>query len=171
VFEHLPDPDTDTVLAEIAALIRPGGRILISTPSVGNLLTRLAPQHYVDFTPPSHISLFTQHALETLLARHGFRTVRVRHDHNWEPLRHLAVAALARLDFLSPQHPDDTDDTDDRYYTPTRLGRALGARPGRPADLRPAGLLSVLRRIDRLTARLAVRLPTSNHLYLLAKRD
>ncbi len=75
VVEHLPD--VDLALREIRLRLRPGGKLIISTPDAGSIVARLLGRrwHYLD--PVQHILLFNRRNLTSLLARHGFEVVAV----------------------------------------------------------------------------------------------
>lgn len=70
VLEHVADPAQ--VLAELARILRPGGRILITVPFVGEL-----------HEEPHDFYRFTSHGLRLLLERAGFDTVEVRPLTGW----------------------------------------------------------------------------------------
>jgi len=71
VLEHLPDPHA--AIAESARLLRPGGRLALTTGDVGSWAARLSGAHWHLFTLPEHLFFFSRRSLRTLLTAHGFR--------------------------------------------------------------------------------------------------
>jgi SAM-dependent methyltransferase len=94
VVEHLADPLA--ALVRLRALLKPGGRLFLSTPDAGSFVARLLDRrwHYLD--PVQHLTLFSRPNLEAALARCGFATVR------WGSLghRYRVGYVLDRLDYL-----------------------------------------------------------------------
>jgi 2-polyprenyl-3-methyl-5-hydroxy-6-metoxy-1,4-benzoquinol methylase len=76
VIEHLENPRA--VFRELARVLRPGGRLLLTTPnqeSVRSLLSLLVRGHYVDFLDssyPAHISAVLRLDLTRMCAESGF---------------------------------------------------------------------------------------------------
>jgi 2-polyprenyl-3-methyl-5-hydroxy-6-metoxy-1,4-benzoquinol methylase len=103
VVEHLRDPEV--ALARLRPLLRPGGRVVLSTPNVANWAIRLAlfagRWRYTDrgILDRSHTHLFTRSTLRETLERAGYR--------------------VERIDFTVPL-PGDSDLLDG-------LGRAVGS--------------------------------------------
>lgn len=80
LLEHLTPSDGRTLLTEAARVIRPGGRLLLTTPDYGGawpalewLLNRVSPVTYED----QHITHYTRASLKHFLEQAGFRDVRV----------------------------------------------------------------------------------------------
>jgi len=69
VIEHMRDP-LDT-LARMRRCLRPGGRLLMVTPSLDSLSARLLGRHWVEFKD-EHLFCFSARAMETALRRTGF---------------------------------------------------------------------------------------------------
>jgi 2-polyprenyl-3-methyl-5-hydroxy-6-metoxy-1,4-benzoquinol methylase len=81
VIEHLRDPAA--ALARLRPLLRPGGRVVLSTPNVANWAIRLAllsgRWRYTDrgILDRSHTHLFTRATLAETLERAGYRVERI----------------------------------------------------------------------------------------------
>jgi SAM-dependent methyltransferase len=75
VLEHLADPLA--ALVRLRRLLRPGGRLFLSTPDAGSLTARLMGRrwHYLD--PIQHITVFSRDNLRRALERAGFSVVRM----------------------------------------------------------------------------------------------
>jgi len=93
VLEHLERPDE--VLAELAALLRPGASLLLTTGDFDSRFARVTGRHWRLMTPPLHIWFFSPSTLTALLTRHGFRVQSITHPWKWVPLE-LAKYQLAR---------------------------------------------------------------------------
>jgi 2-polyprenyl-3-methyl-5-hydroxy-6-metoxy-1,4-benzoquinol methylase len=80
VVEHLRDPET--TLARLRPLLRPGGRLVLSTPNVANWAIRLSllagRWRYTDrgILDRSHTYLFTRATLAEAIERAGYEIVR-----------------------------------------------------------------------------------------------
>lgn len=78
VIEHLPDPRV--TLAEIHRVLRPGGRLVLSTPDAGSLPARLSGRRWLGWRKvPEHLYFFDRQTLDRLLRQAGFRPVRHRY--------------------------------------------------------------------------------------------
>jgi 2-polyprenyl-3-methyl-5-hydroxy-6-metoxy-1,4-benzoquinol methylase len=81
VIEHLRDPAA--TLARLRPLLRPGGRVVVSTPNVANWAIRLSllsgRWRYTDrgILDRSHTHLFTKATLAETLERAGYRVERI----------------------------------------------------------------------------------------------
>lgn len=69
LIEHLADPEA--FLAEIARIVRPGGRALITTPNAAGLQPRLFGKKWRSAIA-DHMHLFTRRTLHQMLEKQGF---------------------------------------------------------------------------------------------------
>lgn len=166
VIEHVPEPDV--FLKLVAPLVKPGGRLLITTPSVDNLSGRLAPRHCRHFTAPSHVSLFTPAAMKRLLERAGFAIERIEVDDFDVRFEEWLRDRAFNLDFLGPQHDQDGSDL---LFRPNWLGRSLGFSASRNAAVRAGRFSRFVNRVAAGVLRRTKYSHTSDHLYVLARRD
>jgi len=86
VLEHLPDPVA--ALRAAAALVRPGGSVLIETWDGGSLLARASRSRWQQLSPPSVLWVFEEHTLRRMLALAGLRLER------WGPTSKLVSVGL-----------------------------------------------------------------------------
>lgn len=71
VIEHVPDPAA--VLTEVARVLAPGGRVVLTTGDIGCDYARAQGAHWHLMTPPWHLYFFSRATLATLAARAGLR--------------------------------------------------------------------------------------------------
>lgn len=162
VIEHIPDPAQ--FLSKVATLIKPGGRLLITTPAVGNPIGRWLPAQCPHYVAPNHVSLFTQRSLRLLLERCSLQIERIELDEEFWLLTAAAYAAFYELDFASPTNDGDQSDL---LYRPNALGRRLGLSETRHPYWLPFRLIA---RAERLVAKFIRIVRRETHLYVLARR-
>lgn len=75
VLEHLADPGA--ALERIAALMRPGGALLLTLPDAGSRVARALGSRWWSVIP-THLHYFTRRSLRTLLAAHGWELLELR---------------------------------------------------------------------------------------------
>jgi SAM-dependent methyltransferase len=94
VIEHVAD--TARWLSEVRRVLKPGGRLLLTTPSHGRL--RLALEGIERLAPPlgDHLHLYNARGLRSLLQEFGFEDVRVRAAGGLPGLRRALLARAVR---------------------------------------------------------------------------
>jgi SAM-dependent methyltransferase len=95
VLEHLPRDAWDPLVAEVARVLRPGGRFVVTTPNREDLAARkiACPECGAVFHRVQHLESLDEDALRTLVARHGLRPRMVRATN----FRHFPDRAAGRL--------------------------------------------------------------------------
>jgi SAM-dependent methyltransferase len=102
VLEHLPDPHA--AIAELARLLRPGGRVALTTGDVGSLVARLSGARWHLYTIPEHLFFYSREGLRRLLGAHGLRVERIRAEGARYPIGYL-VERLRKTVFRSEAQP------------------------------------------------------------------
>ncbi len=72
VIEHLDSPHE--TIERVAELLRPGGTVLIETPTIDNLWFKLAPKRWRQLIP-DHYFFFSRATLERLLRTQGLEPI------------------------------------------------------------------------------------------------
>ena len=110
VIEHVPDPRGD--LERAAALLRPGGVLVLRTDNVASLDARIFRSLWYGYDFPRHLTLFSPATLTTYVESAGLEVTHVQYSlvptHWIMSLRYWAldrsgISALAPL--LSPRNP------------------------------------------------------------------
>lgn len=74
VIEHVPDPPA--TIRQIVRHLAPGGRLVMVTPNIESLGSRLFGSAWVHWDPPRHLQLFSLDALERLATEAGLEIER-----------------------------------------------------------------------------------------------
>jgi SAM-dependent methyltransferase len=88
VIEHLPDPHR--AIACVASLLRPGGRLALTTGDAGSPLARISGPRWHLYTIPEHLYFYTRRSLEMLLSAHELRVEFIRAEGAVYTLGYLA---------------------------------------------------------------------------------
>jgi ubiquinone/menaquinone biosynthesis C-methylase UbiE len=88
VLEHLSDPHA--AVGEIARLLRPGGRLVLTTGDVGSAVARLSGGSWHLYTLPEHLFFYTRESLRRLLAAHSLQVESMRAEASYYTLGYLA---------------------------------------------------------------------------------
>jgi len=80
VIEHLNDDYLEGLLNEVTRLLKPGGRVVFTTPNSEDLGSKktMCPECGCIFHRWQHVRSWTPETLRSLLARHGFSVEKVR---------------------------------------------------------------------------------------------
>jgi SAM-dependent methyltransferase len=73
--EHVPDPLAH--LRECHRVLQDGGRLVLTTPNMAGLMSRLFKEDWMALEPPRHLWLFTPNTLQMCVERAGFRVERL----------------------------------------------------------------------------------------------
>lgn len=107
VIEHIGDPIS--FLSEIKALLKPNGRLFLSTPNSEDSLLEAIPQEYGSFFYRKvHLWYFNAHALSYLLKKVGFNDIKINFHQRfglgnflaW--IRDKSPQGDCKMDFISP---------------------------------------------------------------------
>ncbi len=87
VIEHLGDPRG--ALTALAAALRPGGLLVLSTGDVTSLCARISGPRWHLYTLPEHLFFYSPAGLRRLLERAGLTPLALRHDVTWFTVGYL----------------------------------------------------------------------------------
>ncbi len=98
--EHLANPAE--VLKRLAAALRPGGSLILTTGDWSSLPARLLGRRWRLMTPPQHLFFFSRSNLSQLLERRGLEVVEHSRPWKWVPLGLIAYQLSRRLGLRKP---------------------------------------------------------------------
>ena len=75
VIEHVPEPVV--LLKECRRILKPGGKLMISTPNTGSMGHKLFKNNWRGLEPPRHICIFNRSNLERAARDAGFEIAKV----------------------------------------------------------------------------------------------
>ncbi|MFI5361363.1 MAG: class I SAM-dependent methyltransferase [Elusimicrobiota bacterium] len=133
VLEHAADPGE--LLRRMAGWLRPGGLLMLTTPSLTSWSARLMGRFWPHFHR-EHLTYFTERALRALLERHGFGGIR---SYSWR--------RVVTLEFMLEQA--------DRYFPDWTPGAVAGVLRRLPESARsfplrlPSGSVGLVARAER----------------------
>jgi cyclopropane fatty-acyl-phospholipid synthase-like methyltransferase len=86
VIEHLSDVDLESLIEKVNWLLKPGGKLILTTPNNEDLEASktLCPECGCVFHRWQHVRSFTKHSLKDLMESHSFETV-VLQETYWGP--------------------------------------------------------------------------------------
>jgi SAM-dependent methyltransferase len=90
--EHLPRPDQ--FVEKARRLLRPGGRLFLTTADIASLNARVRGAGWRQIHPPSHLHYFSRDSMRRLLERTGFRVLGVETAAYYHSI-HNVLATLA----------------------------------------------------------------------------
>lgn len=76
ILEHLHEPQT--LLNEVARILRPGGLFWATTPFAKGLSYRLIGTEWSVISPPEHVQLFSKKGMYEMLSKSGFSSVELK---------------------------------------------------------------------------------------------
>lgn len=80
--EHFIDPLQ--ALKEIYCILKPGGILVITTPNIGCVYTKILGKYSFQYRHAEHLYFFNKETLSKMLSKAGFRGVLVRKDDSWD---------------------------------------------------------------------------------------
>jgi len=95
VIEHLPQPAA--TMQALAARLRPGGMVMLSTPNTAHWQAVREPQRWGGYRPPSHLTFLTPDTLARIMQAAGLQRVQVAGTAPLPPLPPWLDTATASL--------------------------------------------------------------------------
>jgi 2-polyprenyl-3-methyl-5-hydroxy-6-metoxy-1,4-benzoquinol methylase len=91
LIEHLPSPKN--TLLEVNRVMKPGALLMIETPNVEGLLTRIMGNRWHTFLESEHNFFFSKTTISNLLSKTGFKTLSIEPAYKFFTLRYLFYQA------------------------------------------------------------------------------
>jgi SAM-dependent methyltransferase len=95
VLEHLNSPAES--LEQAAALLRPGGMVLLETWDYGSAIAHVTGRRWQQLSPPSVVTVMNRHSAGVLMARCGFRLTEWRRTSKTVSVRMVIGQSVSRL--------------------------------------------------------------------------
>src|SRR5262249_20847419 len=92
--EHLPRPDL--FLQKARQLLRPNGRLFLTTGDISSLNARLRGRKWRQIHPPSHLHYFSKDSIAKILRRTGFRALALETAAYFHPLYNILASVGLR---------------------------------------------------------------------------
>ena len=70
VFEHVPN--IDSYIKECYRILKPGGRLILTTPNSQSISFKIFKERWIDITPPEHLAIYSKRSLGILFNKYGF---------------------------------------------------------------------------------------------------
>lgn len=123
VIEHVADPRS--FLRDVAAVLRPGGTAIVTTPNSNGYGGRLLGRRWINWHVPYHLQQFSRHSLSILAEDSGLRLVSLRTLTNsrWLHYQWFHLWSYPTSDVPSP------------FWDPQRSPLVIPALPRRLGDL------------------------------------
>jgi SAM-dependent methyltransferase len=157
ILEHVGDPRP--ILRKLAALVKPGGMLVILVPSYDTGIRRLADWggiYWHMFAPPSHLTYYSRPYLDGFLTQNGLTRVRRTYSSGGISSNYLPFTATFRL--LRSGSYESL-----RLYFSSALQDQTAGRESRLVKMARLGFTMILNLLDRHTPlRLA---PFFDHMY------
>ncbi|MEM3941803.1 MAG: methyltransferase domain-containing protein, partial [Candidatus Bathyarchaeia archaeon] len=80
VLEHLNPYYVSHVMSEINRVLKPGGKLILTTPNIASLFRRIRLLLGIQPQYTRHVHEYTKREVEELLMKHGFRMLRINYS-------------------------------------------------------------------------------------------
>ena len=76
VFEHVPN--IEDYIKESNRILKPGGKIILTTPNSKSISFKLFKDKWIDIAPPEHVLIYSKKSLEMLFRKYGFKNIKIQ---------------------------------------------------------------------------------------------
>ena len=76
VFEHVPN--IEDYIKESNRILKPGGKIILTTPNSKSISFKLFKEKWIDIAPPEHVLIYSKKSLERLFRKYGFKNIKIQ---------------------------------------------------------------------------------------------